>query len=291
MVTIEKHREVIEEVNNFLHLIKYGSGIIRIETKLELQMKNIFKKQSDLFWKLEAKNDWLNKCYLKAQQDLSKVEKMGMSENPNDRIEFISTLTEDWYDNINDDEILNRTLKDSYISGYNFAGQEVLNEFKIRENFNLRAIDVLGALEKRANLTSPQINQTSWELVQNRIADSFWREGKNTDKVARDIRDLFEETYKHRAKNIARTETGEIVSEATSVSYKEMGMEENEWGSEPDACELCLPLNGQIVKVGENFDNGMGWTGSHPLVHPSCRCYLKAVIPKEFVPSKYWTGD
>jgi SPP1 gp7 family putative phage head morphogenesis protein len=291
MLTKLKCCKIIKAINNTLKIIKISSGQIKIETKLELQAKNIFKKQSDLFWKLEYKNVWLNKCYLKAQQDLSEIKKMGMSKNPEDRIDFIANLTEEWYDDIDNDKILNKTLKNTYVSGYNFAGQEVLDEFKIKEKFNLRSLKVLEALDNRANLTSDQIDLTSWELIQNRIADSFWKEGKNVDKAATDIRDLFESTYKNRAETIARTETGEIVSEATFESYKEMDIEEMEWGAELDACELCFPLDGQIVKVGESFNNGLGWTGTHPLVHPNCRCFTKVVVPENFIPANYWTGD
>jgi len=291
MLTLEKHKAISKEVNNFMHLIKYGSGSLKIETKLELQMKNIFKRQASLFWKMEAKNDWLNKCYLQAQKDLSEIKKMGMSENPDSTINFIADLTEEWHDDINDDIVLNKVLKDTYISGYNFAGQEALNEFKIKESFKLRGINYLKVLDERANLTSPQINQTSWELVQNTIADGFWKEGKNPYKVARDLEGLFDETYSGRAENIARTETGEIVSEAQFEAYNKMGIPEMEWIAEQGACELCSPLRGQIVKTGEPFDNGQGWTGLHPLVHPSCRCDVAPVVGKEFVPSNYWTGE
>lgn len=291
MITLEKLKKVNHEVEKTLHIIKINSGQSKIEVRLELQMRNIFKKQAETFWKMEAKNGWLNKCFLQAQNDLSEIQKMSMSKNPKDRIKFIADLTEDWHSNINSDETMSKVLKFSYTEGYNFAGQEVLNEFKIKENFNLRSLDILGALEDRANETSPQINKTSWELVQNKIADGFWKEGKNMDKVTKDIRDLFEETYEGRAKNIAITETGNIVSEATLNSYKEMGVEEKEWGAEPDACELCEFLDGQIVKVGENFVDDEGWQGERPLRHPSCRCFLLSVIPENFDVSNYWDGE
>ena len=214
-----------------------------------------------------------------------------MSENPDERISFIANLTKEWHEDINDDKILNKTLVTSYKSSYNWSGQEVLNNFAIKESFNLRNLNVLEQLSKRANLTSLKINDTSWQLVNNRIADTFWKEGKNTDAVARDIKGLFEETYKGRAKNIARTETGEIVSEAQFEAHSKMEIPELKWLAEIDACPLCKPLRNQIVKTGEYFDNGKGWRGKHPLVHPSCRCDAIALTPKNYVPSKSWTGD
>lgn len=291
MITLEKKNKINKVVNDFLHIVKYGSGIIHLETDIELKMRRIFKKQSDLFWKLESKNNWLDVIYIKAQKDLEKVEKLRMSENPEERINFIANLTEEWHEDINDDVVLNKTLKKSYISDYNFAGQEVLNEFAIKESFKLRALPVLEALEKRAKVIAVGINQTSWDLVNNKIADSFWKEGKNTDKVAKDIRHLFDETYKGRAKNIARTETGEIVSEAQFQSYKKMEVPELEWLTEPNACELCLPLAGQRRKTGEYFDNRKGWRGLRPLVHNNCKCDITPITPKKFLPKKYWAGD
>jgi len=290
MITIEKQRAVTKAVSDFLHIIKFGSGIIRLETKLELKVNRIFQNQEKEFWRLEAKGNWLNKCYVKAQKDLA-IKKMRMSENPTDRINFIANLTEEWHEDISDDVILEKTLKKSYVSGYNFAGQEVLNNFKIQESFGLRNLDVLSALDKRSKIVATQINDVSWDLVNNKIADSFWKEGKNVDKVARDLKGLYAETYKHRALNIARTETGEIVSEAQFVSHQKMGIPELEWLAEPDACRFCSPLKGNVVKLGENFDNGLGWKGKHPLVHNRCRCDTAPKVPKEYVPSTYWTGD
>jgi SPP1 gp7 family putative phage head morphogenesis protein len=291
MITLEKKKIISHNVKKFLYITKVIPKQIRIESKLQLHLVNIFKNHSRKFWTLEKEKDILNKCYLQAQKDLSEIKKMGMSNNPEDRIKFISELTEEWYTDINSDEMIYKNLIDSYVEGYNFGGQESLNEFKIDENFKLRNLDILNSLNKRANSTSDQINETSWDLLKGRIADSFWKEGKGVDAVARDIRDLFEETYKHRAENIAITEIGNVVSEATLNSYKAMGVEQKEWGTELDACELCAPLDGQIINVGESFNNGNGWIGDSPLVHPRCRCFLMAVVPKDFVPDNIWTGD
>lgn len=289
MITLEKKNQINKAVENFLRIIKFNSKAIPLRTELNLKMQRIFKKQSDLFWKLESKNNWLDKIYLQAQKELS-LEKR-MSQNPEERIDFIANLTGEWHDDINDDKTLNKRLNKSYVSAYNLAGQEVLNQFKIQANFNLRNLKFLESLKNRANLTAPKINDTSWQLVNNKIADGFWKEGKHVDKVARDIRGMFEETYKHRAKNIARTEVGNALSEAQYKSYKEMEIEEVQWLINPEACELCLPLDNQKRKIGEKFNNGKGWTGYHPLVHPYCECDIVALTPKEFKPSKYWTGN
>lgn len=291
MINTEKRNKVNKAVHQFHHLIKYGSGIIRLETELDLRMQRIFKKQANLFWEMESKNKWLDKIYVKAQADRSKIEKFGMVEGLEGEKKFVGQLTEEWYTEISNDKTMGKVLNKNYIDGYNFAGQEVLNEFAIKEGFKLSNVNVLESLTSRANLITGQVNATSWESLQGKIANSFWREGKDPDKVARDIRGLFDETYKHRALTIARTETGEIVSEAQFKSYEKMGIPELEWLIEPGADKVCLPLKGQKRKTGEDFSNGLGWTGRHPLVHPNCRCDVKAIIPKNYKPSTYWTGN
>lgn len=288
---MDKKKTITIEIKKFLRIVALYKSRARIEAKFELRMNNIFKQQAKKFWELERKKSWLDKCYLQAQKDLSEIKKMGMSENPKDRMKFVSDLTEEWYKEIDGEDVLQKTLKDSYKEGYDSSGQEVLNEFKIDSKFDLRDKTILGSLDNRANLTKEQIDDTSWELVKNTIADGFWKEGKNPEKVADDIRGLFEETYKGRAENIARTETGQIVSDAQMETYKRMGIPEKEWLAEPTACELCFPLDGQIVAVEENFDNGLGWVGMNPLVHPSCMCAVTARVPDEYEPSKSWTGE
>jgi SPP1 gp7 family putative phage head morphogenesis protein len=285
MINLKKKKDILKEVNQTLKFVRLMAGQSKIESWLQLQMNNIFKIQHKKFWELEKKNDWLNKIYLQATKDLMKIEKANAR-----KIKYVADLTKNWNDEMNKDKTMSKVLKSTYIEGYNLAGQEVLNEFKIKENFNLRNLDFLEALEERANITSPGINKTSWEMVNNKIATGFWDEGKNPKKVAQDIKGLFEETYKGRAENIAITETGQVFSEATLKSYNKMGVEKKEWGAELDACELCLDLDHQQVNINENFKS-KGWQGQSPLRHPRCRCFLLSVIPEDFKVEDYWNGE
>jgi len=290
MITIEKHKQAIEIVKNTLHLLKVSSKQLRIEKKFESQLRVVFNKQEKEFWRLEKRGRWLEKCYIKAQQDLSKIKKMGISDNPTERIGFISKMTKEWRNSIDNDNNLEEVIYSNYKEGYNLGGQKVLTEFAIQANFNLRALNVLDALGKKAHLVGKEINDVSWDLLNNKIADSFWKEGNGIEQVTADIKGMYKETYYHRGRNIARTETGYAVSEASYQSYKKANVPMLEWIAEIDACKLCSPLRGQKVKTGEYFDNGLGWRGKRPLVHPSCKCDIVGYVSDDFIPSKYWDG-
>lgn len=77
---------------------------------------------------------------------------------------------------------------------------------------------------------------------------------------------------KYRSEMIARTETGDSVSEGSLDGYEEAGVEKAEFEASADACKECLDLNGNVYTLEE----------SHGIitVHPNCRCNWLPVIPK-----------
>jgi SPP1 gp7 family putative phage head morphogenesis protein len=77
-----------------------------------------------------------------------------------------------------------------------------------------------------------------------------------------------------RAEMIARTETASAHSAGSVLAYQASGVVTGiEWIAESDACDICAPLNGMVVKLGDEFAPGI----QHPSAHPSCRC---AIAPR-----------
>ena len=107
------------------------------------------------------------------------------------------------------------------------------------------------------------------------------------------VEEIFEFNDDVRAERIARTELTRATTFANQQIYKDAGITAKEWFTNPGACQWCIPLNGKIVLINDNFfDDGdvvigleggelpldYGATPSPPL-HPNCRCDLLPVIP------------
>ena len=77
-----------------------------------------------------------------------------------------------------------------------------------------------------------------------------------------------------RALTIAITEQNRAISYATSVRYREAGVQQMEW-LVFDPCKICAQNANQIVNIGQQFASG----DQRPPAHPNCRCALAPVIP------------
>ena len=77
-----------------------------------------------------------------------------------------------------------------------------------------------------------------------------------------------------RALSIAITETARVSSYSAMQTYKEYGLEKQEWqASSP--CDKCAINEGAVVEIGSPFPSGV----TQPPQHPNCRCALLPVIP------------
>lgn len=118
--------------------------------------------------------------------------------------------------------------------------------------------------------------------------------GEGTDDLAKRVRNVYREATGSRAEMIARTETIRANSFATEEAYKQSRVvEAKEWFTSKDerVCEWCAPLDGKIVKLGEDYfnkgDEFIGLSGGrlnfnlhsadNPPLHPNCRCTLLPV--------------
>lgn len=91
-------------------------------------------------------------------------------------------------------------------------------------------------------------------------------QGKNPRDMARKLRNLFD-SRKYEAERLMRTESARVQTEIQKQSYKKYDIEDYEFIAEPNACPVCLPLNGKIFKV-EDLSPGQN---ASPM-HANCRC-------------------
>ena len=96
--------------------------------------------------------------------------------------------------------------------------------------------------------------------------------GLSGSRAARLIQDRVQSAS--RALTIAITETNRVTSYAAMQTYKEYGLEKQEWqASSP--CDKCAMNEGAVVEIGSPFPSGV----TQPPQHPHCRCALLPVIP------------
>jgi SPP1 gp7 family putative phage head morphogenesis protein len=77
-----------------------------------------------------------------------------------------------------------------------------------------------------------------------------------------------------RALTIAITETNRVASYSAMETYKQFGLEKQEW-LPIDPCDICALNDGAVVAIGSPFPSGV----TQPPQHPNCRCALIPVIP------------
>jgi SPP1 gp7 family putative phage head morphogenesis protein len=107
------------------------------------------------------------------------------------------------------------------------------------------------------------------------IIESGVAEGLSEPEVTEMIRHTFG-VAKNRAQSIARTEIGGVLSDSRVAAFIDEGYTHIEWLSSRDAKVRSEHLiDGEIVKLGESFSNGMRWpfddTAPADLVI-NCRC-------------------
>ena len=83
-----------------------------------------------------------------------------------------------------------------------------------------------------------------------------------------------------RAGLIAQTETINAHSEGALQVYRAAGVEGKKWlNRRPNACPLCIRLDGQVVPIDEPFvDPVTGRNIDRPSAHVSCQCAIRAVV-------------
>jgi hypothetical protein len=94
-----------------------------------------------------------------------------------------------------------------------------------------------------------------------------------------------------RSQTIARTELANAASNGRRLGW-ESGVSEGyidpastkEWVAEPDACDICGPMDGVSVPMNDEFPSG----AMMPPQHPNCRC-AAVLLPPEYS-DEYWTA-
>lgn len=137
--------------------------------------------------------------------------------------------------------------------------------------------ELLASIDGRAAFFANSIMDTTFEVLRNKIVDGV-ANGDGIDKIGRSIRDYFTDMSTKRARTIARTETGWLLSKATNDAYSQSAIVTGkEWISVGDdkVREEHVDNDGAIVAKDEAFPNGEHYPAEHSV---NCRCVLAPAL-------------
>ena len=118
-------------------------------------------------------------------------------------------------------------------------------------------------IKLRSLTLAKSINKTTLEALRNELALGF-EAGESIQLLTKRIEGYFTDNTKTRAEMVSRTETIAASNEGALHRFETEGVDKSEFLAAPDACEVCLPLDGKIYITKESH-------GIIPL-HPRCRC-------------------
>ncbi len=116
---------------------------------------------------------------------------------------------------------------------------------------------------QRSLTLAKSINKTTMEALRNELALGF-EAGESITQLSKRIEGYFTENAKARAEMVSRTEVIASSNEGALHRFELEGIGKSEFMAAPDACEVCLPLDGKIYPTQDSH-------GIIPL-HPFCRC-------------------
>lgn len=171
---------------------------------------------------------------------------------------------------------------------YSKVGQETMdaiaNGFSQKASEHFYTIEeVIQALEARGEFFILSMLDTDFKELRDRIAQGLV-DGNGVEEIGRDLRQYFDDMSVARARTIARTETGRLVSQATDEAYRQSSVVTGkEWLTARDnkVRDIAGTVNdhvhneGQIVAPGGVFKNGEHFPGEFTI---NCRCALVPAV-------------
>jgi SPP1 gp7 family putative phage head morphogenesis protein len=174
--------------------------------------------------------------------------------------------------------------------GANQGGQAAMDKLGIEGIFGVADPAWLKYLDNVENLLITSVDDTTKRWIA-----GILQEGIENQLTTLELRDLLITEAKDispvRAEMIARTEIANVMNKTELESYRRAGIENHRWRTSRDerVCEICAPLDNEVVKVGRNFSVGV----DSPPAHVQCRCFLQAVEDEwwQVGEKRIWMGD
>jgi SPP1 gp7 family putative phage head morphogenesis protein len=155
-------------------------------------------------------------------------------------------------------------------------GQDKLDELDIATAFEVTNPHVKKWIEDYVFKFSENLEAVNTEKLR-RILEEGFESGKSIPEIMTGVKECFDSWDIYRAEIISRTETSRASNEAAIEAYRQSGVvEQKQWLTAPDCCDICADLDGDVVAIDESFFDDDYGDGMAPPKHPSCRCSVVA---------------
>ena len=174
----------------------------------------------------------------------------------------------------NEDKIFTDLAIPYMVEAATDAGQDALDLLGTEESFTYTAA-LEKKLKERAKLFATSVNDTTLEKLSRTLAEGI-ESGEGIAELSARVNAVYEEFPTYRSDRIARTESTAVNNEGFNEAYKQSDVVNGvEWITAGDdrVREEHVALDGEVVKVGENFSNGLPYPQE-----PNCRCTTVAVV-------------
>lgn len=158
----------------------------------------------------------------------------------------------------------------AYTSGAEFVQAELQSVEEAAKKKPTAVASLPGPTRTPADLEN-ELDQTSDDQIAT-TAKSGFAKGLDTAAVLGLVGALFSDWQDERAGTIATNEVSKAYHQGGSDFAEDTGDDiEQQWESEPDACEICSGNSDQgYIDIDETFESG----DDEPPAHPNCRCSI-----------------
>lgn len=167
------------------------------------------------------------------------------------------------------------------------AGQVTLTDLDIDINFDLENVRSRKFIGEKTTKFAKEVNETTAKELTKTLREGF-SEGDSVPKLASRIKKVYDKADSSRAIMIARTEIISSSNAGSLEGMKQSGVvKKKEWLSSRDnrvRDSHVAPLDGQEVKINEDFTSNDGNEAQHPggfgvaEEDIQCRCTLVSVV-------------
>lgn len=159
-------------------------------------------------------------------------------------------------------------------------------------SFDNGADSIGRTIERAGKRLAKSYNTTTLKLLKRTLNEGI-TQGDSLDQLTKRVNEVYDYSDQVRARAVAHTETFYIANEGNKEAYRQSGVVKSiRWYTAEDerVCPWCLPQNGKIVGINENFykkgDTVVGSDGQVltlnyrsidvPPLHTNCRCFVRA---------------
>jgi HK97 family phage portal protein len=243
-----------EKINNFRNLYweTFVKGIDPYENRFKVEVRTLFRKQEE-----------------KAQVLLQKGK--SLTKDPIPATEIINLPTTDAELNAWAKATVPHITEVTKING-----ERALTNLGITTGFDVTNPLVVDFIKNHSGESIRQIARTTQEALRDTLFEGI-QNGESIPKLSKRIAEVYQKAKDYRTDRIARTETATAANQGTLEAYKQSGVvKKKEWITADDErlCDLCAPMDGEVVNIDDNFSAGI----SAPPLHPNCRCTIVAAF-------------